>query len=351
MSDLLQLLKTLGASAELASRVAAALPQGQQLVEKVRRHHEGDLGASLDLAQHWHRDLIGLAGAVHPVAGRVAERLYRAVGDVREAIAGDVIEGEFYEVRPPPYERFLGRLFRQRWGGHIVIGPVGSGKTALAHKLAYRYSQESGYRCEFVNCYGEDLPWFAHTIGMHTLMARMDRLGRYLEAQVEPDEGEDAEEDDDRQMPSLPPTQRVIVIDEASLSMSTHAASKERKAAFQALAQCRHLRWHVVLIAQWTGQLPLGLFSQTVVWIKRPHGREIQTDRDNPAIRDLWTRAVEAFDDLRQSPWYRPPYDDPRAWAYVDAPTLNGAAGWTGLVPFTPSPAEPPPEPEEIEER
>ena len=134
----------------------------------------------------------------------------------------------------------------------------------------------------------------------------------------------------------MPPRGRVIIIDEASLSLSNNPHDPTRRAAIQALTQCRHVSYVVLYIAQWAGQLPLSLLGQTTAWIKSPDGREAFTDRDNFAVKDLWRRAGDAFHGLKDSAWYVDPHRDRRSWAFVDAPPINGIRGYSGLIPFTP---------------
>ncbi len=251
--------------------------------------------------------------------------------EVAFAVLGGALENEPVgpvDVRPAegPWSAFVARLRRQPWGAHVVLGPPGSGKTSLALKLAWVWREELGYDVDVVNMYAEDRPSFARTITSETLLSRMNRLRAWLEAEAEPDPGEEAPGQD----VEPPPTHRVIVVDEAHLGAGA-GTDPVRVALRKALTQVRHVRWHLVYISQMAGLLPPSVLAQTVVWVKRPSGREVGADRQGLS-RELWERAAEAFRDLERSPFYTGPYADPRAWAYVDAPDF----GYCGLVPFTP---------------
>lgn len=287
---------------------------------------------------------------LRPGAGESARQVVQQLRDtalgIQSTLAGDIVEGE-YEVLEEgevgyPWSGFLRRLIKQRFGGHILLGPMGQGKTSLALKLAWHWRALHGYRVECVELYGDDRPEWAVTLGTRTLVRRMQQLKKYLDSQSVDDELaglEEDEEEDDGIPATLPPIRRVIIIDEAGMAMESNAANPVRKAALRALAQCRHLDWVVLYLGQMAGQIPLPLLGQSTVWVKQPNGREIYTDRDNPIVRDLWERATAAFAQLKGSSHYTPPHADPRAWAYCDCPSLNGMArGYTGLVPFTPAP-------------
>ena len=313
-----------------------------RLYGMARRAAEGDPEA----IEHLRRNgLYDIAELYRDGGGAAARAAVAAAREVWRPTDPNVIEGEFREVQSAPWEGFVKRLVRQPCGAHILIGPVGQGKTTLAKKLAQRVHEELGFGVECVNMYGEDVPEFASIIRSDTLVRRMQQLKWHLDSLA--DNSDEFRELEDQPLDptvkrptgpvAMPAKRKVIIIDEASLSLSTSPHDPARRAAIQALASCRHLDWVVILIGQWLSLIPLQVLAQSAVWFKKPDGKEPQTDRDNPLVREMWQEAIEAFADLPRSPWYQPPYKTPKAWAYCYCQSLNGQAGYTGLVPFTPA--------------
>lgn len=273
--------------------------------------------------------------------GSAARLAVQAARDVWAGNKPNVVDGEFRVLDSPPWEHFLNRLIQQPNSANIIVGPTGQGKTQLAIKLAARLSEAHGYTVNWCCLFPGDVPDFGKTISLSTLVKRMNRLQSYLQATQDEDEEDllgdtPAPKNEKKEPPVLPPQNRVVVIDEVGMAMSSNAQDPARRAALRALAESRHVRWHVVWIGQQLGQFPMGLLAQSICWIKRPDGREAELDRmDVPLVRHLWGAAREAHESLRSSEWYAEPWKHQKAWAYVDAQSINGGPGYQGLCPFS----------------
>jgi hypothetical protein len=270
--------------------------------------------------------------------GSAARAAAAAAKDVWNGSKPGVIDGEYRVLDSLPWEHFLKRLIAQPNAAHIISGPVGSGKTELAKRLAARLAQEHGYTVNWCGFYPNDVPDFGKVISITTLIKRMNRLKAYLDATQDEDEedllGPEPKDKAPKEPPIKPPENRVVVIDEAGMAMTTNAQDPARRAVLRALAESRHVKWHVLVIGQLFAQFPAGLLAQSVIWMKRPDGREAELDRmDVPLIRHLWTAAHEAHRSLHGSEFYAEPWKSPKAWSYVDCQSLNGHPGYQGLVP------------------
>ena len=333
MADIGQLLRV----AEIASRGLQMAPSAVKIAVAVDRARQGDRVAIEWLkTQGWREGARLLIQDGDQAVDQIAAHGRAAIDTARRAIRGDlnVIDAEWREVtdEPVPWLGFTKRMAAQKFGGHIIVGSPGTGKTTLARRIGEVYFKQHGYRVECANWYPADVPSFGYIISMDTLVDRMAQLSKYLKSLEDPGEDDESAKTP-KETASLPPGKRVILIDEAILAMSASPMDKARRAALQYLAQCRHLDTIVVYVGQWLGQLPLALLGQTTVWLKRPMGNEAHSDRDNPIVRSLWERAAEGFASYRQLP-HADDFPDWRSWAYCEAQTLNGHPGYVGMLPF-----------------
>lgn len=322
-------------------RLLDGAPKALKLYNAARKAGNGDESALAYLKNEGWQEALDLT--VHPGAGEMGRQIVdcvrQAAEEVQNITSGNTIEGEFRVLEHrAPWAGFVKRLIAAPNSGNVIVGPVGLGKTELAKSLAYRWRDRHGYRIEMVNLYGTDKPDYAVSISIRTLRRRMKQLSLVLGKDEVKDPGDDDLEDGDDSdlgpVPAvMPPGGRIVVIDEASLAMTTHYMNKAKRAIVQALTQCRHLRWHVIIIAQMTSLVPKEMFSQTNIWSKHPSGKEISMDRpDIIAVREFWRASMEAFSQVRGLPqWGDCP--DIRAWNYVEAPPIGGGAAYAGLCP------------------
>jgi hypothetical protein len=339
---------------ERIARNADAVPRAARLIAAADRAMRGDPSAAAYLRDAGLYDGLellqpGVGVALRDVLGRTRG----ALTDARRALGGEIIEGSYRVLEddeggagPAPWLRFQRWLASRRWGAWVVLGPKGEGKTTLAVRLAEVWAARFGYAVEGVNLYHEDRPDWLEPIGLHTLKRRMEFLAAYLG--VDPDEleegGGQADQADEADEPRAAAVfrrlqRRVILIDEASLAMGSHSSDVGRRVARQAMAQARHLQWHVVYAAQLTKQLATDLLAAEAVMVKRPLGSESELDRREPLVQGLWSDAAAAFDWLEsrgadgaelRGPW-RAAYPDVRSWAFVDCRKPR----YRGLMPFS----------------
>lgn len=300
------------------------LPRVVSLMTAVQKARQGDRAAIAYLKD---RGIVDAADLLVPGMGT---SLQDAVESVRQTIDGSRFGGSS-AGDGDPWITFVSGLLHLRSAGHVIVGPTGSAKTSLATRLAWRLAQElPGYEALACNFYLHDRPSFMRPISMEVLVGWMELLKKHLRSLEEQANGGRVT------IAPLPPTRKIIVIDEMMLAMSSDYHDPDRVASLQALASCRHLDWHVLYLGQWLGQVPLPLLGQCLVWIKEPAGREAEIDRpSDPLVSSLWARASHDFGLLSSQRWYHAPYLDRRSWAHLSCPRLEALGPWTGMVPFS----------------
>lgn len=336
-------LNVLGTLGDL-SRLASATPSIMRLLPLIKEAQAGNQAPLLAYLKDggWAE----IADLIRPGAGSAGkvfvDSVLLALKELGISLYG--INANFRVINGAPWDEAAAWLKRQTWGAFVILGPKGQGKTQLALRLGEIWAQRRGYPIEAINMYPEDtqrIPYVRH-VGMATFSRRIKALTKYLANQL----GEDAtlaETADDKtdntvtvEITDIERLKRkVVILDEASLSIGMTGTDTGRMIARAAMAQARHLDWLVVYVGQLARMLPMDLLGTDCVFVKRPNGREFETDRDEPIVQRLWQQAGDSF---RQAPnlaeWSQ--YNDYRSWAYMDCPTFGTKEdhGYRGLIPF-----------------
>lgn len=355
MADLTQLIGAAIKGAQLAGPTArlAAAARGALV--------EGDPAARAYLASQGWKDALELA---QPGLGEAASALLwhagRARREVAEAVGAAPPDGVRVAVERYPWDAAFAYLHRVRWGSFAILGPRGEGKTTLALRLAERWRERLGYPVEAVGMYVEDRPDWVTGVLPEEIVRRAERLRAAVNAVdtagsvPDPIEAGLVAAAERRRRgrrpaagaPRLTLEQaerllagyagRILIVDEVGLNLGRGALTPLRLALLDLFNQARHLGWLVVYCAQSSRQIPPELLNGQGVFVKRPLGSEVGTDRERGPTRDLWIEATAAFETLHQQPlWSEVP--DPRAWAWLSIADLGGGRrAWTGLAPFRP---------------
>ncbi|MHB1132980.1 MAG: hypothetical protein ACYC4L_11385 [Chloroflexota bacterium] len=320
-----------------ALRLLSALPTATKLAALVSRAAKGDTGAMLELKESGWAEALDIL--IAPGTGEKARTIlsngvevYRNIQTIR---GEDYIDAEYRVLNNnPSWHQFLEWLKRRRWGTFVVLGPKGRGKTMLALRLAQVWQERTGWTAEGVNIYPEGRYDWVELVPPTRFQNRIKKIISLLNPPEEkPGEMPTVVDPDELEEQLEKYRRRIVLIDEMSLVATSHGQDPGRQMVRQIMAQARHLQWLIVYIGQLAKMLPNDLLNCEAIFIKQPTGREAIVDRDDALTQDLWTRATEAFATMRSSEYYREPYDDPRAWAFVDCPDLGNGRGWSGLMP------------------
>ena len=212
-----------------------------------------------------------------------------------------------------PRDAFFRRIRALESGVVLIMGPRGLGKTQLAAKLAYNWRAEHGYPVIGVQLYRSDRrSWMT--------FKNMDVFAEGVDALVEAmDEGED---------PPSDICHRVVIIDEAVLSLHPKGKHNPILAVERIIWEARHLHWLVVIVAHLTKHIATEMEAVDVTFLKVPQPPDavtelIRADRDD--AKPLWEAAAAAYRRQQQEGLGGHAYE---SWVYAHAPAL----GYRGMI-------------------
>ena len=280
-----------------------------------------------------------------PGAGEIGRQVVQqtrdAIQTIQGTLQGNVVDGEAYEV--VPWGRFATWLRERRWGTFVILGPKGQGKSTLALRLAEIWHDNTGYPVDLVMGYPEEMYDFVTPVSTRAFLSDIKAIIRILDPPRKATEDVEAEDDEadptgfdpdeiDRKLQRF--KRRVIVVDEMSLTVGVSGTDAGRIMVRQLMAQARHLELLIVYIGQLAKMLPNDLLTSDAIFVKKPNGRETETDREDRLTRHLWMDAMATFSTIRQSPQWEY-YPDPRAWAHVECLDLGNGRSYRGPLPFS----------------
>jgi hypothetical protein len=278
-----------------------------------------------------------------------------------------------------PWAGFARHIKALPWGVICIYGDPGQGKTQFAIKQASGWRERPGWNVEGLGFYPEDRPSWIEPISMNRIIARMRKIGRYLDQEEEVGVDDGLTEDDLRgkkKVPKDPPRRitpgeiarmgrRIVVIDEAGLFFSSLGASGQsetRDAAKRWADQIRHLESVFVFIAQKQSDVPPHVRASALNIYKVASKGVVQQDFRPGSKRDTsekWIESLTALAAVKTGSFIEPlpnfrdesqreairaaayahsyytgPLADIRAWGYAMGP-LGGSYVRT-VFPFTP---------------
>lgn len=312
---------------------------GSTLLNAVRQAAAGDPAALEFLKRDGLYQALEVFGAMHGRPGEggfareVVEEGKRLLGSMR------IIEGEYRELEPEaPWNGFVRRIVNAKFGGNLILGQPGSGKTFMTFRLAQLNARLTDHRVETTNAYPGDLPTGVYVIGLEELHRRITVLN---EAKRRADEflsGRMIDDTTKAQAEAMVAhavaafTGRNIILDEAASVIGKMPQDQIRQDVDAVIKQGRHLRWNLYFISQQARDIPEHFFGIANTWVKNPTGMESTTDRES--LKWIWRRGKAAFDEVRSQHWASQ-WPDPRMWAYVESPAGVGGSsvGYRGMVP------------------
>ncbi len=209
-----------------------------------------------------------------------------------------------------PWADFVSRVRHLRSGAVLILGPRGKGKTQLAVRLAEAWRREHGYDVLGINMYPEDRRSWMTWRSIKIFVDGIEQLTEALDQGIEPPQEI---------------RRRVLIIDEAALSLHPQGSHTAALAVSRAIRQARHVEWLVVVVAHLTKDLPVQMTWMDAIFVKEPSGEEEFADREDSAR--FWQAAELAFKQLRKDGLRGKPIE---AWVYAHAPDL----GYKGMVHY-----------------
>lgn len=340
----------------------------------------GDHRTAVEIAL---RDFPEASGLLHREAPNAIRGVISGLGSVyqqyQNAMNGNLIEGEYRELAP--WSDFGRHLYNRDWAVIVIFGGKGFGKTELALKLAWQYQRRLGYPVELCNFWSEDIPHWATKISMRRLVARMRKVGRYLD-QEEVDDVDDGlrPEELSRKSKKAPEQQepirpreidqmkrRIVVVDEAALlfgGLSSAGQQESRGSAETLNNQVRHLNSIFILATQRLSDMPNALQETSVLFYRMAGEEVIKRDFKQGvwrANRERWQEVLTGLHAVKNGSYVEPlpnfmsertkqaineaaqahrtywgaPYDTIKAWSWVRAPSDIGGHGYEGVAPNT----------------
>ncbi len=321
--------------------------------------------------------------AVHPALAEAAEyggpKVLEGVGDIYGYLTGRELGGEPEpETLVEPWKGPLAGLNSIDYGVIVIFGEKDFGKSTLALRLAYGARKRLNWPVDIVGVWKDDKPRWAHSISMRRVIARMQKVARYLD-QEDDDEIDDgltdaelapkgknvvpAEPIEDWEIDAM--SRRIVVIDEGHLFFSGLGGdgSGARDAAKGLQNQVRHLKQILIVICQKQSEMPRNLKTAAIQLFKPAGEQFVKSDyREGEKMETtrIWAEVLSGLAAVKtgriiQPPkkvwedpvaregiercalanrWFKPPYDTVKAWSYLIASNLGGR-DYHGPIPNT----------------
>jgi energy-coupling factor transporter ATP-binding protein EcfA2 len=315
--------------------IVSRLPNATKLYGVVQQAVAGDQEAIAYLKREGLYEALDI---IRPGSGRIAEsakeQIISARDNIQRTINGDIVDGQCRLLQP--WDDLLSWLKSRKWGTFVILGPKGQGKTTLARRLAEVWHKRTGWPVNVVNLYPEDRDPWSNAVPMQRFTDDVKSIIEMLNKPFGIDDKTGEEWTQDNLEDALERfKRRIIIIDEMSLTVGTSGQDSGRLLVRQYMAAARHLELLIIYIGQLTRMMPLDILNCEAVFVKKPNGDELYTDRQEPLSMNLWETASDAFRYVKNAPGYATDYPDVRAWAYVRSQDIGGGRQYKGMMPFS----------------